>query len=200
VDHGRVIATFAHRRVREVSPTGGAASLAESIAPEQRLLRPAIELIESLNWHGVAMVEIKDPGPERPPVLMEINPRLWGSLPLALAAGVDFPRLLAELFLNRPLTPPQTYRIGVRCRHLRGDLSHLTGVLKGIPRNWPGDFPSRLGTVAGLLPLPGRWRPYTFRLTDPAPGFVEAWDYVTSEFHNIRRNITRPAALRVNVP
>jgi hypothetical protein len=36
------------------------------------------------------MVEFKDDG-VNPPCLMEINGRFWGSLQLAIDAGVDFP-------------------------------------------------------------------------------------------------------------
>jgi predicted ATP-grasp superfamily ATP-dependent carboligase len=186
-DRGHVVATFAHKRLREVSPTGGAASLAESIAPDPRLVAPAVRLIESLGWHGVAMVEMKDPGSPAPPVLMEINGRLWGSLPLAIAAGMDFPALLAELFLDGRVAAPRTYKVGVRCRHLRGDLSHLTGVLKGAPAGWPGDFPSRLSLIGGLTPWPGRWRPYNFWATDPVPAVMEAWGFLAAELRRKRR-------------
>jgi predicted ATP-grasp superfamily ATP-dependent carboligase len=183
---GEVVATFAHRRLREVSPTGGAASLAESISPDPRLVLPAVRLIESLKWHGVAMVEMKDPGPPHPPVLMEINGRLWGSLPLAIAAGMDFPALLAELFLDGRVAPPRNYQVGVRCRHLRGDLSHMVGVMKGAPVGWPGDFPSRASLIGAMMPWPGRWRPYNFWVTDPMPALMEAWGFLAAELRRGR--------------
>lgn len=189
-DRGRVLATFAHRRLREVSPTGGAASLAESIAPDPRLVEPAVRLIESVGWHGVAMVEMKDPGPPEPPVLMEVNGRLWGSLPLAIAAGMDFPALLADLYLIGRVHAPRSYRVGVRCRHLRGDISHLAGVLKGAPPGWPGDFPKRLPLIGALIPWPGRWRPYNLWVTDPAPALVEAWGFLAAELRTLRRRAT----------
>jgi len=33
--------------------------------------------------------------------LMEVNPRFWGSLPLAIDAGIDFPSLLIEHYTLR---------------------------------------------------------------------------------------------------
>ena len=181
VDHGRVLTAFAHRRVREVSLTGGPASLAESIPADERLLAPARRLLEAARWHGVAMVEFKDPGAPHEPHLMEVNGRLWGSLPLAIAAGVDFPRLLAELFLGEVPHLPGSYRIGVRCRHLRGDLSHLGGVLRGRREGWPDAFPGRLSTLAAIAPWPGRWQPYNLRWSDPWPTIVESWDFIKDE-------------------
>ena len=59
-------------------------------------------LLDRLEWQGVAMVECKrdlDRGGWR---AMEINGRFWGSLQLAVDAGVDFPRLLAAAALSGP--------------------------------------------------------------------------------------------------
>jgi predicted ATP-grasp superfamily ATP-dependent carboligase len=180
-DEGRPLAVFAHRRVREANPTGGRASLAESIALDDRIAGPALRLFEALRWTGVGMLEFKDPGPGQPPVIMEINGRFWGSLPLAIAAGVDFPLMLVRLLLGQEVPQPGPYTVGVRCRHLKGDLSYLTGALKGRPRGWLGPFPSRLSAIAAVVPWPGRWRAYNFRVTDPIPGLREAGDFLLKE-------------------
>ena len=184
-DQGRPLAMFAHRRLREANPTGGRASLAESIALEERLTGPALRLFEALRWTGVGMVEFKDPGPGQPPVVMEINGRFWGSLPLAIAAGVDFPLMLARLLLGHELPETGGYTVGVRCRHLKGDLSYLTGALKGRPRGWRGPFPSRLSAIAAVAPWPGRWRAYNFRVTDPIPALREAGDFLVKEARSL---------------
>ena len=39
------------------------------------------------------------------PVIFEINPRFSGGIPLTIAAGADFPRMLIELTLGRPVEP-----------------------------------------------------------------------------------------------
>ena len=148
-------------------------------------MAPALRLLAALDWHGPAMVEFKDPGKGRRPILMEINGRLWGSLPLAVAAGINFPRLLAQLFLALPLHSPNGYAVGVHCRHLRGDLSHLVGVLKGPPPYWQGTFPGRVGTLLSVLAWPGRWRTYNFRFGDPLPGLVEGGDFVLKELSRL---------------
>jgi len=54
--------------------------------------------------------------------LMEINPRLWGSLPLTIAAGVDMPRGLLALARGEALAPAQGWRVGVTARNLTSDL------------------------------------------------------------------------------
>jgi predicted ATP-grasp superfamily ATP-dependent carboligase len=120
---GEPLVRFAHRRLREKPPTGGQSVLRESISPDSGLLDWSEKLLGSLRWSGAAMVEYRR-GPDGRAVLMEVNPRLWGSLQLAIDAGVDFPSLLLDLHLGRPLEPVSS-RPGVRTRWLLGDVDHL---------------------------------------------------------------------------
>ena len=155
-DHGRPLAAFQHRRLREVPVTGGASSLRESVALDPVLYGHATRLLAELGWTGLAMVEFRltPDGPE----LMEINGRVWGSLPLAVRAGMDFPGRLADLLLDGP--PPATepvatdYRIGQRARNLRLDISWIGSVATGRRRYPELPWPPRraaLGAVASLL-------------------------------------------------
>ena len=95
-DSGKPIVTFAHRRIIEKPPWGGVSVVSESTAPHPDALCFARMLLEELRWHGVAMVEFKL-NAHGVPCLMEINPRFWGSLELAIRAGVDFPYLAFQL-------------------------------------------------------------------------------------------------------
>lgn len=56
------------------------------------------------------------------PVLMEINPRIAGSVALAINAGVNFPTLLSRWALGEPLPIVADYRVGARLRWLGGDI------------------------------------------------------------------------------
>jgi len=188
-DRGAPLAIFAHRRVREANPTGGRASLAESVAPDSRLVAPALAIIEALRWSGVAMVEFKDPGPPADPIVMEVNGRFWGSLPLAVAAGVDFPLLALQWLSGDQIVPSTSYRVGLRCRHLKGDLSYLAAALKGRPTHWHEAYPTRLGALAAVVPWPGRWRSYNFSMKDPMPAFREVGDWFHKEVSRIPRGV-----------
>jgi predicted ATP-grasp superfamily ATP-dependent carboligase len=128
-DRGEERAVFMHRRLREFPVTGGASTAAESIDdPELREL--GLRLLRELGWHGVAMVEFKR-RPNGEYVLMEINPKFWGSLDLAIAAGVDFPWLAVQLALGRDVRPVDSYRVGVRFQWVFSDLLHVAA----RPRN-----------------------------------------------------------------
>ncbi|HJU07859.1 MAG TPA: ATP-grasp domain-containing protein [Rhodanobacteraceae bacterium] len=120
-EHGKLRWWFAHERVHALPVTGGASTYRRSIEAPEPLLRAANALLSRLRWHGVAMVEFKV-SPEGEYRLMEINPRLWGSLPLAVAAGVDFPAGLLRLARGEPPGEQPRYRRGLYMRHLALDL------------------------------------------------------------------------------
>lgn len=125
---GRHRASFAHRRLRQYPVSGGPSTQRKSIALDD-LATMSRKLLETLAWKGVAMVEWKIHPRTGDPFLIEINPRFWGSLALAVRSGVDFPTLYANAVLDRPLpaTPPE-YKAGLICRWLMpGDLLRYLG-------------------------------------------------------------------------
>jgi predicted ATP-grasp superfamily ATP-dependent carboligase len=152
-DRGRVVAEFAHRRLRERPPSGGASVLRESIAVPAELRSHARRLLCPLCWHGVAMLEYKHDAARNEFMLMEVNGRFWGSLQLAIDAGIDFPRLACDLALGRtPATLPR-YSAGVKSRWILGDLDHL---LLRLARSTAGlklppGAPSRMRVVGEFL-------------------------------------------------
>lgn len=114
---GESKAIFTHKRLREYPISGGPSTLRESVRyPE--IEKYAIDLLKALNWHGVAMVEFRLDARNGKPKLMEINPRFWGSLPLAIFAGVDFPYLLYKTSVDGDCESVFHYSIGVKARWL----------------------------------------------------------------------------------
>lgn len=90
--HGEPISLFCHHRLREKTATGGTSTLRES-ARNDRLLAMTQTLLSHIGWHGLAMVEYKVCPDTGKIWFIEVNPRLWGSLPLAISAGAEFPYL-----------------------------------------------------------------------------------------------------------
>lgn len=131
-DHGKIKATCVHRRLRSLSPTGGASVLKETV-PETELVKRmkgyAEKLVKELKWHGIIMIEFKINDKKNEPALMEINGRFWGSLPLAVFAGVDFPYLYYKLAMKSDISNVPPYTVGVTSRHLLGDIKNLLSVL-----------------------------------------------------------------------
>lgn len=146
-DRGRPIAEFAHRRLREKPPSGGVSVLCESVPVDPVLREHAVRLLAPLAWHGVAMAEFKQDAETGRTYLMEINGRFWGSLQLAIDAGVDFPALTCALALGRRPARTPAFRPGIKSRWLAGDLDHL------LLRTFKRDVDLRLDSSA-----PSRWR------------------------------------------
>ncbi len=122
---GHVKASITHRRLREYPVSGGPSTLRESVHHPQ-IEELGIRLLRSLNWYGIAMVEFKVDPRDKQPKLMEINPRFWGSLALAINAGVDFPSLVYKMAMGEAFEPVLEYEAGVRCRWLLpGDILHF---------------------------------------------------------------------------
>jgi len=166
--HGELRAEFAHRRIRDVHPTGSGSAVRVSVEPEPEIRQAGLAILEALKWHGVAMVEFRRQQGKRP-VFMEVNGRFWNSLPLACYAGVDFPALLAEMAEHGDIPPVHGYRVGVRCRWFLGDFRHLLEVWQGPPPGYPGVFPGRWKTLVSLFtPVTGTVYDL-FQWKDPLP-------------------------------
>jgi predicted ATP-grasp superfamily ATP-dependent carboligase len=126
LDQGhQVRASFIHRRIREYPVEGGPSTLRESIIHE-RARNDGARLLQNLHLTGVAMVEFKIDSRDGKAKLLEVNPRFWGSLALAINAGVNFPYLLTLVALGLDFPPVVDYRLGHFCRWLLpGDILHF---------------------------------------------------------------------------
>lgn len=117
-------AVTVQERVRSFPPEGGASTCRRTVAGP-KLIAYADDLLSTLDWQGVAMVEFRIDPRDGDPKLMEINPRLWGSLALSVAAGVDFPYLLYQLGTDGECDDVPSYLAGVYARRLAGELAHV---------------------------------------------------------------------------
>ena len=130
-DH-QIRASFVHRRIREYPVDGGPSTLRESILHEQ-VRHDGARLVQNLHLTGVAMVEFKIDSRDGKAKLLEVNPRFWGSLALAVNAGVNFPYLLTLVALELDFPPVLDYSLGHFCRWLLpGDILHFLS----NPKRW----------------------------------------------------------------
>jgi predicted ATP-grasp superfamily ATP-dependent carboligase len=164
---GRVWAHFCHRRLLEYPPGGGPAALCESVF-DPGLLTWGRSFARQTCWNGIMMMEFKR-RPDGSFVLLEVNPRFWGSLPLAMHCGIDFPYLLYRLSMGQPPAEPPVYRLGVRMRISPLDLlsaaraslaawQKMSGVFRCLADWESGRVPD--GICQGDDPAPARvfWR------------------------------------------
>jgi predicted ATP-grasp superfamily ATP-dependent carboligase len=168
MQHGELRAEFAHRRIRDVHPTGSGSALRVSVEPDPQAREHSLAILRALHWHGAAMVEFRQV-PGGPPVFMEVNGRFWNSLPLACYAGANFPVWVAQMAETEDVEAMNHFQTGVLCRWLLGDFRHLVEVWRGAPAGYPMPYPGRLSTLLAVMtPLPGTFHD-NFQWRDPLP-------------------------------
>jgi predicted ATP-grasp superfamily ATP-dependent carboligase len=179
--NGELRAAFTHRRLREKSPSGGVSVWREEIELSPDLLTRSLALLREFEWQGVAMVECKQRERTGEPYLMESNGCRWGSLQLAIDAGVDFPMLLVRAALGDPDPLVTQYQVGCRRRREWGDVDHLITVLLHARASLalPPGAPHRVRTLANFFATSGSAaRAEVFRITDPLPFVRESLNWV----------------------
>ena len=126
-DHGDPVATFQHCQRRGWEYCGGPSAYRETVY-DPDLEAAGRDLLDELEWHGLAMVEfLRDPDDEEYK-LMEINPRFWSSLPFSVRAGADFPYYYWQQAIGESIESGDTYEVGIGGHLLRGELSYLHSV------------------------------------------------------------------------
>jgi predicted ATP-grasp superfamily ATP-dependent carboligase len=130
---GKLVTFFMHKRIREMPPSGGPSTAAQAVY-EPRLLAMGKKLLDLLKWNGVAMVEFRRNTHTKEFELLEVNPKFWGSLDLALAAGVNFPYLATQLVVNGKCNPPNRYKATKFCWPIPDDYMYLCARPSSMPR------------------------------------------------------------------
>ncbi|WP_224268600.1 ATP-grasp domain-containing protein [Haloprofundus salinisoli] len=150
-DEGEVLAQFQERRVRTYPSSGGNSAVLESMHDE-KMQRYAEEVIGALEWTGPAMVEFMrtDDGEY---YLIEVNGRYWGSVPFAVACGVDFPWLHFQQLLGETPRHDGEYPTGERMQRLfYEDLKWLGENVSDRPVSSLGAFGRALGSYRHSIP------------------------------------------------
>jgi protein-tyrosine-phosphatase/predicted ATP-grasp superfamily ATP-dependent carboligase len=126
---GQILTAFQHERVHEPM-MGGGSSYRKSVSLHDGMHAATSRLMKALQYTGVAMVEFKHNPATGKWILIEINSRFWGSLPLSIAAGLDFPRYLYEMLLEGRTEFPREYRIGMFSRNWSKDMQWFLANLR----------------------------------------------------------------------
>ena len=187
-NRGELRAKFTHQRLREKTHTGGTSTRRIS-AVNPMLEEAAQRLLNHLKWHGVAMVEFKYNPESQKYWLMEVNPRFWGSLALAVAAGVDFPWLLYRMATEGDIEPVLQYQTGVTARWLLGDMLAFINHFK--------HYKSKIQLIKDFLFCKDNIYD-DFHWDDPLPFVVEALYYFSKFLKTGSKNPIDEAMLVLN--
>jgi protein-tyrosine-phosphatase/predicted ATP-grasp superfamily ATP-dependent carboligase len=170
---GNVLCAFQHERVHE-PPHGGGSSYRRSVPLDPRLGDATCRLAQALDYTGVMQAEFRVDGATGRWILVEINGRFWGSLPLAVASGMDFPLGLYRVLVEGCRELPRTYRTGIHCRSLGLDIGWFFKNLRA-DRSDPTLQTRKLWQVAAEIRhvVTLTERSDLLVLDDPKPGLLE---------------------------
>ena len=176
---GALAARFQSRVTRTWPSAGGSISSAVSVSPDEELIGRAAGMLVEAGYWGLAQLDLMDA--EEGLTLVDVNPRFYLCLPLAITSGVNLPAAWHAVATGMPTPRPNSYRVGVIYRWLEGDIA---AAARGSP---------------GRLLHPGR-RGHTgtmWAADDPLPSMLLAADAVGLR---VRRRIDRLRRLRGKPP
>lgn len=142
-----------------VWPVGaGVAVRARTVPMDEALLERSAALTRERRWYGIAELQFLVP-PEGEPHLIDFNGRFYGSLALAVAAGVNAPAMWAAMATQRPLPPTPIPTIGRRYQWFLADFRRsLDGGARGRLKRAIGTFAYARGAAQSVFsvrdPLP----------------------------------------------
>lgn len=163
------LALFQHRRLHEYPPAGGVGVFLESAHADPVLANATTTILRALQWRGPAMVEFRRNPHSGDYALMEVNGRFWGSLPLAAAAGFDFPYWQWQIAHGIAPEIPTRYAAGLRVRWTAGEIQRCADLLTsaGTRRRTRSTVLSSISTFASSFTPPAKSALFSIR--DPQP-------------------------------
>lgn len=198
VCNGDVHLEFQHERLHEWPPEGGTSSLCRAVPLSRHgeARARSVALLKRLRWTGVAMVEYRYDRATGVYYFMEVNGRFWGSLPLAIAAGIPFAAgLVAVCGQGRPVPSHRSDYARLSCCYWIPETKRLLRVLFRRKRIRDPFF--RADPLASLLsyalmPLDPSTRYFVFQFSDPLPFFADLGSVAAKAWS--RLTARRPAA------
>lgn len=151
---GRVVARHQQTAERLWPPDAGGSSVSVSVAPDEPLTAAIARLLAGVGFWGLAHVQFIESS--RGPLLIDINPRFYGSLPLALSCGANLPAAWHDVVRGRELPAPGPYRVGIRYRRVEADIfaavaGHPGELLRRTPSPRTGAMWAPDDPVPGVL-------------------------------------------------
>lgn len=153
----RLLGVAVSRYRRMWRPDGGSVAFGETVAVPPKLQEMVRQLMVAIGWEGIFELELIQLGPEDF-MPIDLNPRPYGSMALASAAGVPLAAIWCDWLLGRNPRPVHALA-GYRYRWEDADLRHLAWQLRR------GNY-----RAAATTALPHRRVTHAhFQLSDPLP-------------------------------
>ncbi|WP_436924024.1 carboxylate--amine ligase [Halosimplex amylolyticum] len=183
-DQGEPLVVFQHRQVRGTSYVGSGGAYRESVAiPELEAV--ATDLLDQLEWHGLACLEYLRDENTGEFVLAEINPRMWQSLASSVAMGADFPKYYWQQVTGHAEEIDPSYDVGVGCHWLKGELLYALSLFRHDSPHV--ERPSYVDTLRDIAVSCYENPRFDYLTLDDTGPFVQDWVDLVSELSPVPR-------------
>jgi protein-tyrosine-phosphatase/predicted ATP-grasp superfamily ATP-dependent carboligase len=187
-DAGEIIQAFEHHRIHQAAQ-GGSSAYRVSAPISQELLAVCKKMVGRIGYTGIAMFEFRRNRAAGAWILLEVNARPWGSMPLSVSAGVDFPYAWYQLLVNRNRLAQAAYRTPVYGRNLDLDIAFVTARTAEMTK-WRDRAVFLTDWSLGFARvLTGREKLDSLTLDDPGPAIAELGSLIFRVFSACWRRI-----------
>jgi len=100
---GEVLQSYCHKRIRTSPPSGGV-TVYSKLIENKEVINTSQELLRSMNWDGLVMIEFLKDSSDNTYKIIEINPRIWGSILLSEFSGLQMLKSYIELSTNSEIS------------------------------------------------------------------------------------------------
>jgi len=169
-----LLGSVTSRYHRTWPPTAGMASFLVTITPPVGLSERVEALVSAIGWRGVFQLQLIecDNGAIK---AIDFNPRMYGSMSVAQAAGAPLAALWCAWLLGED-PKPVTARTGVAYRWEEGDAQHIV---------WRIRRRDYRGAAVAALPRRGATHGY-FRVRDPMPAVAAGVQFARQLWHEFQ--------------
>lgn len=186
---GVIPTAFQHRRLHE-APHGSGSSYRCSMSLNSAMYEAVESITKEMRYTGVMMVEFKWNPETNAWIFIEINARFWGSIPLSVASGINFPLYLYEMMVEGKTAFNKGYRVPYFCRNTWRDAGWFIKNLRADRKNQHlNTRPINEVLLEFLNIFRGRESNDTFAFDDMRP----AW----SELLYLKSRIEKKAVIRL---
>ncbi|MCC2878083.1 ATP-grasp domain-containing protein [Lachnoclostridium pacaense] len=140
-------------------PIDGGSSTLNITVNRPDIVKSCTQLLKAIHWHGAADIDLIQDPRDNLAKIMEINPRVSGSVKICFDAGVNQALQMLELAFGEPVTKYESYEAGCRLRCSQSDLL------------WFIKSPNRFKASPSWFSCYNT-RDQIFTLSDPLPWFV----------------------------
>ena len=103
-------------------PVDGGSSTLNTTVDRPDIMATCAKLLEKIGWKGYADVDLIQDPRDNVAKVMEINPRITGSVKICYAAGVNFSKLILQDFKGEPVDEAFNTNYGVQLRYMHTDI------------------------------------------------------------------------------